>query len=59
MLLHKEYEVYLERKDKWEKTKNRIIGGNDRADSIEFYKDQLRDLKVLPLMRLLLSDREQ
>ena len=45
---HKAYEAYLERNDSWEKTRKRIIGEKDKADSIEFYKDQLRDLKVLP-----------
>lgn len=45
---HKAYEAYLERIEIWKKTKKRILGGKNRVDSIEFYKDQLRELKVLP-----------
>lgn len=45
---HKAYESYLERKDTWNKMRMRLIGEKDTADSIEFYKDQLRELAVLP-----------
>ena len=45
---HKAYEAYLERKGIWDKTKKKIIGTKDTADSIEFYKDQLRRLASLP-----------
>lgn len=45
---HKAYEAYLERKDIWNKMKIRLIGGKDTADSIGFYKDQIRELTVLP-----------
>ena len=45
---HKAYEAYLERKGTWKKMKKRLIGEKGTADSIEFYKDQLRELTVLP-----------
>ena len=44
---HKNYEAYLARKAGWEKKRQEIIGSQDTPDSIEFYKEQIKNLSLI------------
>ncbi len=45
---HKAYEAYLERKSAWEKKKKEIIGEKDTPKSINYYKEQVSRLELIP-----------
>ena len=44
----KAYETYLERKEKWEKARKKLVGTANIPESIEYYKVEVEKLSAIP-----------
>lgn len=45
---HKAYEAYLGQKSAWDISKNDIVGSKDIPETVEYYKEQLKQLTTVP-----------